>query len=79
MEHVPSDKELIRELARLIKPHGVLILSTPHRCALTILDTGNFKFRFPFLIKFYYYFILRDKKMYQRRFIDAQNGMIGDV
>lgn len=79
MEHVPSEKELICELARIIKPNGILVLSTPHRGTLTILDTGNFKFRFPFLVKFYYYFILRDRKLYQRRFIDAQNGMIGDV
>lgn len=79
MEHVPSEKELVRELARIVKPNGILVLSAPHYGALTILDTGNFKFKFPFLVKFYYYFILRDKELYRRRFIDAQNGMIGDI
>jgi SAM-dependent methyltransferase len=79
MEHVPSEQELIRELARIIKQNGVLVLSIPHRGTLTMLDPGNFKFRFPFLVKFYYYFILHDKEMYQRRFVNAQNGMIGDV
>ena len=79
MEHVGCEKALVRELARVLKPNGVLILSTPHLGTLTLLDPGNFKFRFPWLVKFYYHALLRDPNTYQRRFIDAENGMIGDV
>ena len=79
MEHVPSEKNLIQELARILKPNGVLVLSVPHRGSLTFLDTGNFKFKFPSLVKYYYYFIKRDRSAYRQRFVEARNGMIGDV
>ena len=79
IEHVPCEKTLVKELARVLKPNGVLVLSTPHLGALTLLDPGNFKFRFPWLVKFYYHTLLRDPDTYKRRFIDAENGMVGDV
>ena len=79
MEHVPSEKALIRELARVTKPGGTLVLSVPHKGLLTFLDTGNFKFRFPRLVKFYYHVLRHDKETYRRRFVERENGMYGDV
>lgn len=79
MEHVPSEKALIQELARVTKPGGTLVLSVPHKGLLTFLDTGNFKFRFPWLIKFYYHVLRRDKETYRRRFVERQDGLYGDV
>lgn len=79
LEHVPSESELIAELHRVMAPGGTLVLSVPHKGFLAFLDTGNIKFKFPWLIKFYYYYIKRDPITYRRRFIDAEYGLIGDV
>lgn len=47
IEHVPDDRRTVAELARVVAPGGLLILSTPHRHWLSALDLGNLKFRAP--------------------------------
>jgi len=79
LEHVPSERALIHELARVIRKDGTLIISVPQKGMLSFLDPGNFKFRFPWLIKAYYYWIRKDRDTYERRFLIAENGMVGDI
>jgi len=45
-EHVKDQKKLINEINRILKPGGVLILSTPNRGLFSFLDSYNLKTRF---------------------------------
>jgi len=47
IEHVADERWTLRELARVLKNDGTLILTTPHRGLLTWMDPGNIKFAFP--------------------------------
>lgn len=79
LEHVPNESELLSELCRIMQPEATLVLSVPHEGLLAVFDTGNIKFRFPWLVKFYYHHIKRDPQTYQRRFVEAEHGLVGDV
>jgi len=78
LEHVPSESELAKELFRVMKPNSVLVISVPHCGIFEFLDTGNIKFDFPLLVKFYYLYLKRDRITYEQRFLNNQDGMIGD-
>lgn len=41
LEHVPDEASTLREIARLLKPGGTLVLSVPHRGLLSWLDSLN--------------------------------------
>jgi SAM-dependent methyltransferase len=49
LEHVPVDlrPQAIREIHRVLKPGGVLLLQVPHSGAFAWLDPSNFRYRFP--------------------------------
>jgi SAM-dependent methyltransferase len=47
IEHVANERETFRELSRVLRPGGTLILTTPHKGWLTWVDPGNAKFVFP--------------------------------
>lgn len=79
IEHVPNEATTISEWARVLKPGGLLILTTPHQHWLSALDLGNLKFRFPRLHR-----LLRTRvgrmrgEDYNARF-SGRSGLIGDV
>ena len=79
MEHVPSEIDLTKELFRVLKPNATLVISVPHKGMLGFLDTGNIKFNFPELVKFYFLYLKRDRETYENRYIKNVHGMIGDV
>jgi len=81
IEHVPDERRLLKELARVLKPGGRLLLTTPHRGWLTFLDPGNFKFLMPRLHRFIHTRLLRQRDYYEKRFGDARRrlGMYGDL
>lgn len=42
IEHVPDDKELLKEFIRILKPGGILICSTPNNWPLTAFHVRNY-------------------------------------
>jgi SAM-dependent methyltransferase len=53
LEHVPAEQRrtAIREMARVLKPSGTIVIKTPHAGAFQWLDSNNLRFRFPTLYR----------------------------
>lgn len=80
IEHVPDERRTLTELARILKPGGKLLLTTPHRGWFTFLDPGNFKFIFPRLHRFIHTKVRNAPAYYDQRFTrSTKNGMVGDI
>ncbi len=79
LEHVPNETQTLTEVARLLSPGGVLVLSVPHAGPFAWMDTGNIKFRFPRFHKAFYRYILRDMEVYRNKFGSTEDGLYGDI
>jgi len=80
IEHVPDESRTLAELARILRPGGKLILTTPHKGLLTFLDVGNVKFVFPTFHRFVHQVLLRSRSYYQQRFLETRElNLVGDV
>jgi SAM-dependent methyltransferase len=51
LEHVEDELQALNELHRVLAPGGLLVLSTPHRGAFSILDPVNYPPRFGGVLK----------------------------
>lgn len=78
LEHVADQDSLLRELRRLLAPRGRIIVTVPKRHCFSILDMGNWKFRFPRIHK-RYYSVRHSKAEYWSRYADPTDGLIGDI
>jgi len=81
IEHVADERRTLRELARVLKPGGRLLLTTPHRGMLTFIDPGNIKFILPAMHRFAHRTLLRNSGYYEARFGDARRdelNLVGD-
>lgn len=80
IEHVPDERATLAEVARVLRPGGRLMLTTPHRGWLTFLDVGNLKFLFPTLHRFVHRNVLKKEAEYEERFgrVGAR-GLVGDI
>jgi SAM-dependent methyltransferase len=49
LEHMPGElrRAALGEMRRVLRPDGVLVVTTPHKGLLAFADPENFKFRFP--------------------------------
>ena len=78
LEHVADEAVLLRDIRRLLRPGGRLILTTPYAGIFTWADPGNLKFRFPRLHRWHH--LRTDPEYYQRRFVSSRKeGLFGDV
>jgi len=78
VEHVFDQISLIKELKRILKPGGILIVAVPGQHLFSFLDMGNFKFRFPKLHKFFVRFKYTNEQ-YNARYVSNEFGCIGDI
>jgi len=78
LEHVPSEEALVCELARVLGPGGLLVVTVPRRHVFSALDPDNAKFRAPRLHRLVYSARF-GSAVYRRRFGDRSNGLFGDV
>ena len=78
VEHVYDQISLLKELKRILKPKGILIVAVPGKHLFSFLDMGNFKFRFPKLHKFFVRFKYSEEQYYHR-YVSNDFGCIGDI
>jgi ubiquinone/menaquinone biosynthesis C-methylase UbiE len=78
LEHVDEPDTLLAELHRVLKDEGILIVTVPGQHVFSILDTGNLKFRFPRLHR-WFYCRTHPREEYERRYVSNPDGLVGDV
>lgn len=78
IEHIHDQDSVIVELARLLKPKGLMIVAVPGRHIFSFLDMGNWKFKFPKMHKFFVRFSISESE-YQSRYVSNEFGCIGDI
>lgn len=78
LEHTPDEGRTLAEVARVLAPGGVLVLTVPALHSLSVLDPDNAKFRVPRLHRAAYTARF-GRAAYHRRFVDTSDGMLGDL
>jgi ubiquinone/menaquinone biosynthesis C-methylase UbiE len=78
LEHVYGQVELLAELNRVLKDGGRLVVTVPGQHLFSFLDTGNLKFRFPRLHR-WYYCLRHSREDYEYRYVSNPDGLIGDI
>lgn len=78
LEHIADQDRVLREVFRVTKAGGLLLVSVPRRHVFTFLDMANFKFAFPTIHRFYYS-LTRSREAWQQRYGANPNGLVGDV
>lgn len=78
LEHVWSEKEVLSEIHRVLKPDGVLVVTVPRLHVFSFLDPGNARFRFPGLHR-RLYSLRHGSDRYHERFDQTTDGMRGDT
>ena len=78
LEHVDEQEVLLDELYRVLRDDGVLIVTVPRHHALSFLDLGNLKFRFPRLHR-WHYLRRHSREAYRNRYAANPDGLVGDV
>jgi len=78
VEHIHDQESVLKELNRVLKPEGRLIVTVPRKHVFSFLDIGNFKFMFPRLHRIAYS-LKHSKEQYQTRYVECANGLFGDV
>lgn len=78
IEHIYNQDDSLRNINKVLKMNGTLLITVPKKHIFSFLDLGNYKFIFPTLHKLFY--ILKySKKDYEYRYINNPSGLIGDV
>ena len=78
IEHVHNQAHVLKELHRVLKPNGLLVVTVPRRYFLSFLDLGNWKFVFPTLHRWYYSLVF-SRGAYTQRYVNSENGLIRDI
>lgn len=78
LEHTPDDEAACSEIARVLRPGGLLVMSVPAKHVFSFLDPDNAKFHFPRLHR-RVYSAWFGRETYQQRFEDSSDGLRGDM
>jgi len=78
LEHIYDQDFVLREINRVLKIGGTLILTVPKKHVFSFLDMKNLSFIFPKLSK-WFLCQLYSKKDYEDWYVNNPNGLIGDV
>jgi ubiquinone/menaquinone biosynthesis C-methylase UbiE len=78
LEHVDSEKRILKEIARILKPGGILFLASPYYGFFTWADTANARYAFPKLHKWIMKLILGNQVYLQRFEKNKNNKLYGD-
>jgi len=78
LEHTPDDTRTLREVARVLEPGGLLVLTVPARHAFSLLDPDDAKLRLPRLHAVVYRARFGAAR-HQARFVDNTDGLRGDL
>jgi SAM-dependent methyltransferase len=79
-EHLdlPRQRGVMREIWRVLRPGGMLLLTVPRKHVLSVLDTGNFKFRVPSLHRWFVSW-RHSEEYYTQRYQSSPHGLVGDI
>jgi ubiquinone/menaquinone biosynthesis C-methylase UbiE len=78
LEHVDSEARVIKEIFRVLKPGGILLLASPYKGLFTWADTANLRYRFPKLHKLFMSTFLGEE-VYKERFVYHKSAnLFGD-
>ncbi len=78
LEHTPDDARTLAELARVLRPGGLLVLTVPALGPWSLLDPDNAKLRHPRLHGAVYRARF-GRTTYAERFLDLGDGLRGDL
>ncbi len=78
LEHIYRQDEVLKEINRILKKNGELIITVPKKHIFSFLDIGNYKFIFPTIHMFFYIFF-KSKKEYYYKYVNNPYGLIGDI
>ena len=80
LEHVdePYQHGLLDEIHRVLDARGTFVITAPQQHVFSFLDTGNFKFRFKRLHR-WWYTRKHGASMYHYKYVENPFGLVGDV
>lgn len=78
LEHICDQKTILKDIHRVLKHKGILIITVPKKHIFSFLDAGNYKFIFPTLHRILYQ-VFYSKAEYNRRYIQCEYGLFGDI
>ena len=78
IEHIYDQRQILKEINRILKTDGVLIITVPQKHLFSFLDLGNYKFIFPNIHRMFYT-LNHSKKDYEKKYLHNPDGLIGDI
>lgn len=78
LEHVPDERDCLAEVARVLAPGGIVVITVPRRHIFSFMDPDNAKYRWPRLHRWIYSRRF-GADVYHARFVDLSDGLRGDI